>query len=145
MENLLLAPWGSLDLVLLVVRVALGVCFIVHGMGKLGIVGPGNMQGFTGWLESLGVPAPALQARMAMATELVGGLFLTLGLFARPAALLLMFTMIVASKIGHKGGGYLITNDPPGAEYAINLALLMFMYAMIGPGTYSLDYMFWGN
>ena len=120
-------------------RLFIGPCFVVHAMGKLGLVGPGNMQGFVSWLESLGVPYPAVQARMAMLSELVGGTLITLGLLMRPACLLLVFTMLVATRLGHRGGGYLITNDPPGAEYTINLAVICLALALLGPGPYSLD------
>ena len=124
---------------LLIFRVTLGICFIVHGLGKLGIVGPGNMSGFTGWLKSLGLPAPALQARMAMLSELIGGALIACGLLTRLAAFFCMAAMIVAASIGHKGGGYLITNNPPGNEYALNLAILMVVLILCGPGVYSLD------
>ena len=129
------------DIAMLIFRVALGLCFVVHGLGKLGIVGPGNMAGFTGWLQSMGLPFAALQARMAMATELAGGVLITLGLGTRIAAFLCLCTMIVATLIGHKGGGYLITNNPPGVEYALNLAILMLVLMLLGPGIYSLDYL----
>jgi putative oxidoreductase len=124
---------------LLIFRVALGICFIVHGLGKLGIVGPGNMSGFTGWLKSLGLPAPALQARIAMLSELIGGALIAGGLLTRVAAFFCMVAMVVAASIGHKGGGYLITNNPPGNEYALNLAILMLVLILLGPGVYSLD------
>jgi len=52
---------------------------------------------------------------------------------------LLIITMLVAGVIGHRGAGYLITNDPPGAEYTINLAVACLMFLLIGPGTISLD------
>ena len=130
---------AMLDAALLVVRVAIGVCFVIHGLGKLGVVGPGNMEGFVGWLESLNVPFAPLQARMAMMSEIGGGALLTLGLLSRPAAALLFCTMVVAGLIGHKGGGYLITNDPPGNEYTINLAVIMIMLLLTGPGAYSMD------
>jgi putative oxidoreductase len=133
---------GLMNLALLVGHVAIGVCFVVHGLGKLGLVGTGSMQGFAQFLESLGVPFAPLQARMAMLSELVGGSLLALGLFTRPACLLLVFTMLVAGRLGHKGAGYLITNDPPGAEYTINLALICAVFALLGPGTWSLDHLF---
>jgi putative oxidoreductase len=47
--------------------------------------------------------------------------------------------MGVAGRIGHRGAGYLITNDPPGAEYTINLALICFVFLLTGPGALSLD------
>lgn len=130
------------DLGLLIGRVAIGVCFVVHALGKLGVVGPGNMQGFEAWLRDLGVPMAAMQARMAMLSELVGGTLLALGLMTRPACLLLIGTMTVAGLIGHKGGGYLITNDPPGREYTINLAIICLVFALLGPGAHSLDAIF---
>jgi putative oxidoreductase len=130
---------GALDAALLLGRVAIGVCFVVHALGKLGLVGSGNMQGFTEWLRSLGVPMPELNARMAMLSELGGGAALALGLLTRPACLVLIGTMGVAGLLGHRGAGYLITNNPPGAEYTINLAVVCAMFFLIGPGAYSLD------
>lgn len=47
--------------------------------------------------------------------------------------------MIVAARLGHRGAGYLITNEPPGAEYTVNLAAICFVIALLGPGVYSLD------
>ncbi len=140
--------WGSLlvdspafltNAALFIGRVAIGVCFVVHGLGKLGLVGTGTMAGFTEWLESLGVPMAPVQARLAMLSEISGGTALALGFLTRPACLLLIFTMIVAGRLGHKGAGYLITNDPPGAEYTINLAVVCFLFLLLGPGAVSLD------
>ena len=124
---------------LLIGRVFVGVCFVIHGLGKLGLVGTGNMAGFVAWLEELGVPRAHLQARMAMLSEITGGSLLALGLFTRPACLLLCFTMLVAGRIGHRGAGYLITNDPPGAEYTLNLAVICIVFFLLGPGPLSLD------
>jgi len=130
---------GLVDLAILVGRVAIGVCFVIHALGKLGLVGTGNLPGFTEWLRSLGVPYPWIQARLAMLSELTGGSLLALGLLTRPACLLLIFTMAVAGTLGHRGAGYLITNDPPGAEYTINLAVICFVLLLTGPGALSLD------
>lgn len=130
---------STLEIAILLLRAFIGPCLIVHGLGKLGIVGPGSMQGFEGWLGSLGVPFPAVQARLAMIAELVGGACLLLGVFYRPAALLCMVTLLVAAFIGHRGGGYLITNSPPGNEYALNLAVICLVMALLGPGPFSLQ------
>ena len=127
------------DFALLVGRVFIGVCFVVHAVGKLGRVGTGNMEGFVAWLQQLGVPYAPIQARLAMGSELVGGGLLALGLLTRPACALLIVTMIVAGRLGHQGAGYLITNDPQGAEYTINLAAICFVLLLLGPGAYSLD------
>jgi putative oxidoreductase len=131
-----------LDGALLIGRAVIGVCFVVHALGKLGLIGSGTMDGFAGWLEELGVPMPGVQARVAMASELGGGVLLALGLATRPACLVLIITMLVAGSVGHRGAGYLITNEPPGAEYTINLAVVCLMFVLIGPGAYSLDAVF---
>jgi putative oxidoreductase len=99
------------------------------------------MAGFVGWLKSLGVPAAEMQARLAMLSEIAGGTLIACGLLTRVVALVVFVTMAVAAMIGHKGGGYLITNNPPGNEYAINLAMLMIVLALLGPGVYSLDHL----
>ncbi len=138
--SLLVDPIAGLgDFALLVGRLFIGVCFIVHGLGKLGLVGSGSMQGFVEYLESLNVPFAPIQARIAMLSELVGGSLLALGLLSRLACVLLIVTMLVAGRLGHRGAGYLITNDPPGAEYTINLAGICFVFALLGPGAWSLD------
>jgi putative oxidoreductase len=136
---------GWIDLALLIGRAFIGVCFVVHGLGKLGIVGPGNMEGFVSWLKSLGIPMAETQARMAMMSELVGGTLVAIGFGMRFGALLCLSTMIVAATIGHRGGGYLITNQPPGNEYTINLAAILVMFILIGPGAYSLDHVLFAN
>jgi putative oxidoreductase len=134
------ADWMT-DVALLIGRGFIGVCFVIHGLGKLGIVGTGNMHGFVGWMRDLGVPMPGVMARLAMLSEIVGGTLLAAGLFTRPACLLLIGTMLVAGRLGHRGAGYLITNDPPGAEYTINLAAICGVFALLGPGRASLDFL----
>jgi putative oxidoreductase len=100
-----LAPWfifnnyQMIDVALLILRVFIGVCFIIHGLGKLGIVGTGNMAGFVGWLKSLNVPFAEIQGRMAMATEIGAGLMITFGLFHRVGCLFSFITMVVAALI----------------------------------------------
>ncbi|NNL84592.1 MAG: DoxX family protein [Myxococcales bacterium] len=135
----------AVDVGLLLLRLFIGICFIVHGLGKLGLVGTGDMDGFVAWLDELGVPMPDVQARIAMLLEIVGGVLLTLGLFTRPAAALLIGTMIVAARLGHRGAGYLITNDPPGAEYTINLAVVCGLILLLGPGSVSFDAAFFAS
>lgn len=131
------------DFALLLGRLFIGICFVIHALGKLGLVGPGNMKGFEGWLKSLGVPMPAVQARLAMLCELLGGLMIATGFLMRFGCMACFATMAVAALIGHKGGGYLITNNPPGNEYTINLAAICVMFFLLGPGAYSLDAMIW--
>ncbi len=105
---LVLTTPNMIAIAILLARLFIGICFVVHGLGKLGIVGSGNMQGFAGWLKSMGLPFAEAQARMAMLSEIVGGSLITLGLLTRVGLALCFFTMLIAASIGHKGGGYLI-------------------------------------
>jgi putative oxidoreductase len=144
LDTVLLAyPDWLLQFALLVVRVALGVCIVVHGLGKLGYLksNPAGIKGFVGWLKSMGMPYPVLNAWAATITEFAGGILFALGLGTRFVALALTINMFVAATKGHEGGGYLVINNPPGAEYAINLAILFGMFVLLGPGTLSLDYL----
>ncbi len=84
---------------------------------------------------------PELQARMAMSAEIAGGVFIAFGLLTRVGLVLCFVTMMVAAFLGHRGAGYLITNNPPGKEYALNLGILCIVLFLLGPGTYSLDAM----
>jgi len=143
LETLLLSyPEWLLHFALFVVRVTLGLCIVVHGMGKLGFLksNPAGVKGFVGWLESMGMPYPRLNAWAATLTEFLGGILFALGLGTRFVAFALTINMIVAVTKGHKGGGYLILNNPPGIEYALNLAILFAVFVLLGPGAISLDY-----
>jgi putative oxidoreductase len=147
-ETILLAhsDW-MLQFALFAVRVALGVCIIVHGLGKLGFhpTNPGGVKAFAGWLTDLGMPYPLLNAWIATLVEFGGGILFTLGLGTRFVALALTVNMFIAATTGHKGGGYLILNNPPGAEYAINLTVLFGMFVLTGPGVLSLDYLLFSS
>jgi putative oxidoreductase len=148
LETILLAQsdW-LLQFALFIVRVALGVCIIVHGLGKLGFhpTNPGGVKAFAGWLTALGMPFPLLNAWMATLVEFGGGILFTLGLGTRFVAFALTINMLIATLTGHKGGGYLILNNPPGAEYAINLTVLFGMFVLTGPGMLSLDYLLFAS
>jgi putative oxidoreductase len=74
---------------------------------------------------------------LAGALELAGGALLLLGLFARPAALLLSGEMAVAYFMAHAPQGfYPIAN---GGEAAILYCFVFLLLAVAGPGPLSID------
>ena len=110
------------DCALLVIRLAAGVIFVIHGYGKLFGTAPG-MTAFTGMVEKLGFPAPGLFAYLAALTEFLGGIALILGVFVPPAAALLAIVMLVAWGAVKKFA--LPAGDADLSLLAISIALFM--------------------
>ncbi|MGJ1436850.1 DoxX family protein [Sphingobacterium siyangense] len=133
-----MAIWNSLgkyrDTGLLVLRVGLGVMMIMHGLPKLQ-GGPELWAGVGKSMGNIGIHfMPTFWGFMAAATETVGGLFLLLGLFFRPVALLLAFTMVIAGLMHlSKGDGI------SGASHAIELCFVFLGLILVGPGKHSVD------
>ena len=75
----------------LLVRLLVGVAFVLTGWGKLH-----NLDGTTSFFAELHIPLPHLNAVFASTVEFVGGLLLILGLGTRITALFLIGVMTVA-------------------------------------------------
>lgn len=127
----------ALDIGLLLIRALPGVVFMFHGAQKLfGAFGGPGIEGFAGWLASMHVPAPALNAWAAALTEFGGGVALLLGLGVRIVGLPLVVTMLVASFMVH-GGAFSAQNN--GMEYPLTLAFIAAGLAFTGAGRISVD------
>lgn len=113
-------------------RLALGWVFMQSGWGKLH-----NLENVVGYFDSLGIPAPHLQAPFVAGVEFGGGLLLLGGLFTRFASVPLAITMVVAL-LTAKREDLATAGDLYGAvEF---LYLLGFGYlAAFGAGLLSLD------
>jgi len=75
----------------LVARFVIGFVFIESGWGKLH-----SLTKVTAYFESLHIPFASLQAPFVSGVELIGGLFILLGLFTRISSLPLIAIMAVA-------------------------------------------------
>ncbi|MFM7468701.1 MAG: DoxX family protein [Vampirovibrionales bacterium] len=123
---------------LLIIRLAIGMVFIAHGLDKLfGTFGGGGLPETTKQFAELGLQPASFQALMAGLTEAGGGILLTLGLFTRLGAVMVASTMVVAILVVHLSGG-LFARDG-GFEYPLVILASTAHLAMVGGGHLSLD------
>ncbi len=123
---------------LLVIRLYWGFSFAQSGWGKFM-----NLERTTSFFESLHIPLPKLNALMAASTEFGGGVLLALGLFARPASVPLIFTMLVAYITADREALLALFSDTDkffgAAPFLFLLASLLVL--AFGPGKFSVDHL----
>jgi putative oxidoreductase len=90
-------PARAEDWILLAGRVALGAIFVKSGFQKLTALGA-----FAASLAGRGVPQSSVWALIGATVEFAGGLLIVSGLKTRPAALLMILFVIVATGISHR-------------------------------------------
>lgn len=95
------------------------------------------------WFGSMGIPLPLLNAYMAATTEIVGVVFLTLGLFTRFISLPLIVVMIVAILTVHLPNGF--SSGDNGFEIPLYYMIFLFIFVSHGAGKFSLDRLIFGN
>lgn len=119
---------------ILLMRAGLGIMMITHGYPKL-MGGPDLWTKLGGSVGLIGIHfAPLFWGLMAAIAEAVGGLMIVLGWFFRPACLLILFTLVIASLHHfHAGDGL------NGAAHAIETGCAFLGLLFIGPGKYSID------
>ena len=122
------------DLGKLVVRLALGILILLHGIAKL----KGGLSGIEDMLAAQGLPT--FLAYGALVGEVLAPLMLILGFYARIGALLVVVNMLFALVLAHLGqlgmlneqGGWAL--ELQGMFLASALAL-----ALLGPGRYGVN------
>lgn len=127
------------DSALLIARIGIGLSFIIlHGWGKL-TGGPERWKSVGSAMKHFGIDfIPVFWGFMAAFSEAIGGALVILGLFFRPAAFLILITMIVAAT------RHIASGDPLSKiAHPIELGLVMILFLALGAGKYSLDYLIW--
>ena len=129
------APGWATSTGLLLVRLAVGAAFILHGQPKV--------QNPTGWMGGAeGAPPSFLQA-VAAFIEFGGGILLVAGICTRLAALLLAAQMVAALALVHiPHGDPYVAQGRPSAELAVAYLAVNLALAALGAGAYSLDAIF---
>lgn len=127
-----MVSWASL-----VLRLALGAIFILHGSQKVfAAFGGSGIQGFSGMLSGLGFSPATFWAYLAAYAELLGGICLVLGAYTRIAALLVSIVMLVAIFKVHLSKGFFLAKG--GYEYALLILFACVALMLLGAGKYSL-------
>jgi putative oxidoreductase len=125
---------GRADLGKLVLRLALGLLILLHGIAKL----RGGLDPIVGMVQAHGLPG--FVAYGALVGEVLAPLMVLAGFHARIGAALVAFNMLVAFALAHMGqlgqlndqGGWAL--ELQGMFLATAVAI-----ALIGPGRYSVN------
>jgi putative oxidoreductase len=136
----LLSPWlattlsgqPGLQATWALLRIAVSLLMIHNGFDKLA-----NVSDFaTGVVAKIGFPFPVFFTYCAAYTEIIGALFLALGLLTRFSAAALLFTMLVAIYFHLKTDGFQV----PPLETASLYASAYLLFLINGGGQFSLDH-----
>ena len=127
-----LSKYSDWSLVLL--RIGIGVIFLVHGLGKLLSIGPyaAGIGGTAGYLASLGIPAALFFAWILALVETFGGVFILAGFLTRYAAAAIAIEMIVAIILVHLPKGFSVLNG--GYEFPLLILLGAIALVLSGAG-----------
>ena len=127
------AQASQADLAALLLRVAMGVLFVLHAWMKISVFTPA---GTAQYFASIGLPG--VLAYLTIAAELLGGLALIAGVFTRWVSLALVPVMVGAAFFGHGSAGFFFSNAGGGWEYPAFWTVALLVQALLGDGAYSL-------
>lgn len=127
-------PGPVRDAGLLVARVLLGAILMAHGWQKLHDNG---LDATAKMFDGMGIPMADAAAWFATFVELIGGAFLILGFLTPLAGLLETLNLLGAWWYVHRGHG--VFADKHGWELVASLGLASAVFALVGPGRFSID------
>jgi putative oxidoreductase len=122
------------DIAYTMVRVVVGVMFLMHVWGKFNI-GAGAVAANV--MAKNGLEPALTWAYITMALEVVGGICLVIGLFTRFFGAACAIEMLIALIMVHLPKGYAAGGG--GYEYVLLIGAVCFLIALRGGGPYSVD------
>ena len=120
----------NLDLALLILRLALGIVLLYHGIPKLL-----HFSSTVGGFQTIGLPAPSISAAFALLAEVGGGILILLGVAVDFAAILVMIEMLGAITLVHWSNGFDFAKG--GWEHPFTVLVMALVLALAGPGQLS--------
>jgi len=126
------------DIALLLLRVGVGVIFIVAGWGKIngmfGALFSDAEWGFINGVANMGFPFPFFFASLVAIIEFFGGILVLVGAYTKIPNLLLATIMVVALVGVRWGGGF--------SDARLDMMLLLTCLSLffLGSGAYSVDH-----
>ncbi|MFA4992694.1 MAG: DoxX family protein [Candidatus Omnitrophota bacterium] len=124
--------WG-----ILVLRLALGIMFMAHGLQMaFGLFGGPGVKGFSQMLSGLGFVPAILWAYVAAYTVLLGGLLVIIGVQTRLVSTMLLIFILTAAITVHLTKGFFLSNG--GYEYNFIIAAICLALILLGPGKFIL-------
>ncbi|MBP1964266.1 DoxX family protein [Paenibacillus aceris] len=120
----------------LIMRVVMGIIFIVHGVSKLQM----GLSNVDAWFGSIGIPG--FLAYFVAALELVGGIMLILGLFTRYVSALFVIMLIGAIVTTKLSAGLVGNAQMPGFELELGFMLVSLYLVVADHSPFSVDRLF---
>lgn len=139
LENIF-APYS--DWGLLILRLATGIIFLVHGWPKLNPNSPmKGPAGFGGFLKQMGVPLPIFSGWLVALLETVGAVLLVFGLGTHILAFMFAVDMFVATFVAKRGMMKVGFTAQQATGWEFDFALLAISLALFftGAGSIALD------
>lgn len=119
----------------LLLRIVLGIVFIVHGVQKVfGLFGGSGLEKWSSYMATFSIPKPI--AILVAVAEVLFGITILLGIFTKVSSIIAFIFMLFAMFMVHTKNGFFVQKN--GYEYALVLAIASLSLFFTGGGEYAL-------
>jgi putative oxidoreductase len=127
------AEVSKADTAALILRVSMGIMFLVHAWLKIAVFTPAGTAQF---FESIGFPG--FLAYVVIFAEMAGGTALILGLWTRWVSLALVPILLGSIYAPHGAAGFIFSNQGGGWEFPAFWAVALVVQSLLGNGSFAL-------